>query len=128
MSNRSGRTKVTSDNQSGTRPSPRESAEVHDFTIGGLPFRLRSSQDAETVRSLVEFVDQKIQMAMKATKSGSLQSAAILAALNIAEELIVLKRKAIREIDQIEGRARQLAQDLEHSKTSKGASNPPVNQ
>jgi cell division protein ZapA len=101
--------------------------DAHDFTIGGLPFRLRSSQDDETVKALVQFVDQKIQLAMKATKSGSLQSAAILAALNIAEELIVLKRRALREIDQIETRARQLAQDLDHTKTSKGASTTSVN-
>lgn len=101
--------------------------DAHDFTIGGMPFRLRSSQDEESVKALVSYVDQKIQLAMKATKSGSLQSAAILAALNIAEELMVLKRRALKEIDQIETRARQLAHDLDQTKTSKGASTTPVN-
>lgn len=110
------------------KSSAKAAPDAHDFTIGGLPFRLRSSQDEETVKALVQFVDQKIQLAMKATKSGSLQSAAILAALNIAEELIVLKRRALREIDQIESRARQLAQDLDHTKTSKGAPTTSVNQ
>lgn len=99
---------------------------VFEFNIAGLPYRLRSSQDEETVKDLVQYVDQKIQQAMKATRSGSVQSAAVLAALNIAEELILLKRRALREIEHIEEKALRLAQDIEQSKTSKGISASPV--
>lgn len=101
---------------------------VYDFTIAGLPFRLRSQQDEATVNCLVELVDAKIQQAMKATKSGSLQSASILAALNIAEELVVLKRRAVREIEFIEEKALRLAEDLEQSKNMKGTAAQPVSQ
>jgi cell division protein ZapA len=87
-----------------------------EFTIAGLPYKLRSSHDEETVHELVQFVDQKIQQAITATKSGSFQSAAVLAALNIAEELILLKKRARREIERIEERALKLSQDLENSK------------
>lgn len=89
---------------------------THEFQIAGLPYRLKSSHDDQTVQELVEFVDQKMKQAMAATKSGSFQSAAVLAALNIAEELILLKRRAHRELDLIEERALKLAQDLENSK------------
>lgn len=103
--------------------------DFYEFNIAGLPFRLRSSQDEETVRNLVQFVDQKIQQAVKATKSGSVQSAAVLAALNIAEELILLKKRAIREIEAMEDRALRLAQDLDQTtKTSKGVPEHPVSQ
>ncbi len=101
---------------------------VYDFKIAGLPYRLRSSQDDATVNDLVQYVDQKIQQAMKATRSGSVQSAAVLAALNIAEELIVLKRRALREIEHIEDKALKLAQDIEQSKNTKGISATPVSQ
>lgn len=99
---------------------------VYDFTIAGLPYRLRSSQDDVTVKDLVQYVDDKIQQAMRATRSGSVQSAAVLAALNIAEELILLKRRACKEIDHIEEKALRLAQDIEQSKHSKGTSATPV--
>lgn len=91
---------------------------TYEFQIAGLPYKLRSSHDEQTVSELVQFVDQKIQSAMDATKSGSFQSAAVLAALNIAEELILLKKKARREIEKIEDRALRLSQDLENSKSN----------
>lgn len=97
--------------------------------IAGLPYKLRSSHDEETVNELVEFVDSKIQQAINATKSGAFQSAAVLAALNIAEELILLKKRARKEIERIEDRAMKLSQDLESSKsdrpTDRGSSQTP---
>lgn len=84
-----------------------------DLTIAGLPFRLRSSHDEATVQALVEFVDAKINQAMSYTKSGSFQSAAILAALNIAEELILLKKRAVVELSDLEDRAIRISEDLE---------------
>lgn len=92
---------------------------TYEFTISGMPYRLRSSHDEQTVHELVQYVDQKVNQALAATKSGSFQSAAVLAALNIAEELILLKKRASRELDKIEERALKLAQDLETSKTNR---------
>lgn len=92
---------------------------TYEFQIAGLPYKLRSSHDEETVQDLVQFVDHKIQQAMNVTRSGSLQSAAVLAALNIAEELILLKKRARKEIERIEERALKLSQDLENSKAER---------
>jgi cell division protein ZapA len=89
---------------------------TYELNIAGLPYKLRSSHDEPTVAELVKFVEAKIEQAMLATKSGSFQSAAVLAALNIAEELILLKKRARKEIQKIEERALRLSQDLENSK------------
>lgn len=89
---------------------------LYELSIAGLPFKLKSSHDEQTVQQLVEFVDQKVKEALQATKSGSFQSAAILAALNIAEELILLKKRAIKELDRLEDKAQKLSQNLENSK------------
>ena len=89
---------------------------VFDVKIGGLPLKLKSSQDGATVNELVSYVDQKISEAITITKSGNLQSAALLAALNIAEELILLKRKALKELDQFENRAQRIVSDLHSSR------------
>jgi cell division protein ZapA len=95
---------------------------TYDLNIAGMSFKLRSSHDEQTVKELVEFVDGKTSEAMQALKSGSFQSAAVLAALNIAEELILLKRRARRELEILEDRALKLSQNLENSKTLKGPS------
>lgn len=96
---------------------------TYDFQIAGMPYRLKSQHDEATVNELVKFVDQKMNQAMSATKSGSFQSSAVLAALNIAEELILLKRRAHRELDALEEKALKLAQDLENSKINKQGMN-----
>ena len=93
---------------------------TYELRIAGLPFKLRSSHDEETVEELVRYVDSRVKQALLATKSGSFQSAAVLASLNIAEELILLKRRAQKELDRIESRALQLSQELENSKPLKG--------
>lgn len=92
---------------------------TYEFDIAGLPYRLRSSHDDQTVNELVDFVNSKMRQAMAATKSGSFQSAAVLAALNIAEELILLKKRALSELDELEDRALRMSQDLENFKVNK---------
>ena len=69
--------------------------------------------------ALTEFVNRKVEDALKITKNGSFQNAAVLAALNIAEELILLKRKALKEIESLEDKAQKLSMELEGSKTRK---------
>lgn len=96
---------------------------TYDFQIAGMPYRLKSQHDEATVHELVQFVDQKMNQALAATKSGSFQSSAVLAALNIAEELILLKRRAHRELDALEEKTLKLAQDLENSKVNKQGMN-----
>lgn len=92
---------------------------TYEFQIAGLPYKLKSSHDEKTVQELVDFVDNKVKQALAITKSGSFQSAAVLAALNIAEELILLKRKAHRELNLLEEKTLKLAQDLENSKITR---------
>ncbi len=99
--------------------SARTDKTSYEFKIAGLPYRLKSSHDSKTVEELVQFVNSKMDQAMQATKSGSFQSAAVLAALNIAEELILLKRRALNELDQLEDRAQRISQDLENFKVGK---------
>ena len=82
----------------------------YDFNIAGLPYRLRSSHDEATVQELVSFVDSKLKLAITATKSGSFQSAAVLASL---------KRRALRELDSLEERTLKIAHNLDHSKVQK---------
>lgn len=92
-----------------------------DFLIAGVPYKLRTSHDDATVEQLVQFVNDKMSLALAATKNGSFQNAAVLTALNLAEELILLKRKAHRELERVEDKILKLSVELENSKGPKSA-------
>ncbi|MGZ3775288.1 MAG: cell division protein ZapA [Pseudobdellovibrionaceae bacterium] len=91
---------------------------TYNFLIAGVPYKLKTSHDDATVQELVEFVNNKMNQAMAVTKNGSFQNAAILTAMNVAEELILLKRKAQRELEKLENKALQLSHGLENSKSN----------
>src|ERR1700744_2352854 len=84
-----------------------------EVTIAGIPLRLKSVQDPEVVKKLVSFVDNKVQQALPATKSGSVQNAALLAALNLAEELFELKERALGQLEKVEKKAQVALSQLE---------------
>ncbi|WP_374078820.1 cell division protein ZapA [Bdellovibrio bacteriovorus] len=91
---------------------------TYNFLIAGVPYKLKTSHDDATVEELVSFVNDKMNQAMSITKNGSFQNAAVLTAMNLAEELILLKRKAHRELEKLEEKALQLSLDLENSKSN----------
>lgn len=89
---------------------------TYNFLIAGVPYKLKTSHDDATAQELVEYVNSRMNQALAVTKNGSFQNAAVLVAMNIAEELILLKRKAHRELEKLEEKALQLSHDLENSK------------
>lgn len=94
-----------------------------DFLIAGVPYKLKTSHDDETVQELVQFVDKRMTLALAATKNGSYQNAAVVTAMNLAEELILLKRRANRELSKLEEKTMQLSFDLEPAKSHKALNN-----
>ena len=90
-----------------------------DFKIAGVAYKLKTSHGEHTVNELVDYVNHKVTEALAITKNSSFQNAAVLAAFNIAEEMILLKQRAAAELDKLEARALKLSQDLENSKTNK---------
>lgn len=90
-----------------------------DFKIAGVSYKIKTSHDEKTVEELVALVNSKVSEAMKATKNGSFQNAAVLAALNMAEEMLLLKRRAQAELEKLESKAEKLSADIENSKMNK---------
>ncbi|MCC6277447.1 MAG: cell division protein ZapA [Oligoflexia bacterium] len=91
---------------------------VIEVTIAGVPLKLRTGRDPETVKKLVTLVDKMVQDALPATKTGSVQNAALLAALNLAEEMFELKNQALSQLDKIEKKTQKVLSDLETSGAS----------
>lgn len=88
---------------------------IHTVQIAGVPLKLKSSHDVETVNSLVETVDQKVKETIESHPTVSFQNALMMTALNLAEELELTKKIARRELDTIEQEAQQILSDLELS-------------
>ncbi len=89
------------------------SKSTFEFHIAGVPYRLKTHHDAQTVDQLVGLVHQKMEAALKATRSGSYQNAAILTALQLAEEMLNLKLSAKDQIAEIESQLSELKTKLE---------------
>ncbi len=86
---------------------------LQDIVIAGTRLRVRTSLSDEKVGELVDLVDSKVKSAMKRSNSKSYHKALILAALNIAEELMTLKSQVRNELDTLEDRAREVLTELE---------------
>lgn len=98
-------------------------ASLHEVKIAGVPLRLKSSYDEPTVNELVALVDQKVREALNLTKTGSIQNAAILASLHLAEEVLLLKRKARLELEGLEVKTLKVISELESSRVTTGLNN-----
>lgn len=90
-----------------------------DFKIAGVSYKIKTSHDEQTLQQLVEYVNGKVTEALKATKNSSFQNAAVLASLNIAEEMILLKRRAQAELEKLEQKALKLSQEIENTKANR---------
>ena len=88
---------------------------LYNVEIAGLPLKLRSSHDDATVEELVSLVDDKVDEALKINQGISFQNAILLAALHIAEELILTRRMAQLEIGGLQDQAQQILSDLDAS-------------
>ncbi len=92
---------------------------LYNLSVAGMRLKVRSSHDEDKVNALVDLVNQKVNLALKRSKNKSLQKAIILAALNLAEELVNLKGQARQELDRIEDLAFEVVSDLESARIDK---------
>lgn len=95
-----------------------DNKQSYEVTLAGLPLKLKSSHDDETVQELADLVNQKIDDVLSSNSSVSFQNALILASLHIAEDYILLKRSALQELDKIEKRTEKVLSHFEDSPIS----------
>jgi len=75
--------------------------EVYEVNIADVPLKLLSEHPEQLVKEMVELVNEKIKESLSTQKTPSIQTAAIIAALNIAEDYILLKSKARQRLDRL---------------------------
>ena len=72
---------------------------TYEVDIAGVPLRLKSSHDQETVNEILKMVEE--QMDQKLAKT-SLRNSALLCCLRLAEELYLLREQTKEELDNLE--------------------------
>jgi cell division protein ZapA len=101
------------------RPEEITSSETYEVQVAGMPLRLKSSHDQETVQELIDLVDGKIKEAMSSNSSISFQKALLLASLHVAEDLVFLKRALKVRLDSLETKAKGILSELDSSPVSR---------
>ncbi len=96
-----------------------QAGETYDVQVAGLPLRLKSSHDSETVQELIDFVDAKVKEAMAANPNISFQKALLLATLHVTEDLVFLKRALRGRLDTLETKAKGILSELDSSPLSR---------
>lgn len=86
-----------------------DSGRVVSVEIHGQRYPIRSGLDPEYVARLAAFVDEKLRTAAESTPSGDSLRLAVLAALNIADELFRCRDTTLAR----DGRLAQRAEELE---------------
>jgi cell division protein ZapA len=76
--------------------------------ILGREYRIRGNADEGYVREVARFVDERLREVARSTGGQPADRVAILAAMNIADELFQQRRAATEEISRIERRAEGL--------------------
>ena len=86
---------------------------VVSVDICGQRYPIRSTLDAEYISRLAGYVDEKIRAAGESTSSGDAQRLAVLAALNIADELFRCRESTRAKDGQVAERAEELERLLD---------------
>lgn len=87
-------------------------AQSTTVTIYGQEYTVRGGEDAEYVREVARYVDQRMQEVSRASHQVSSTKVAILAAMNITEELF---RERSGGMSSLEARAAHLVKALEET-------------
>ena len=81
--------------------------------IHGQRYPIKSALDAAYIADLAAYVDEKMRLALKECPSGDTLKVAVLAALNIADELFRMREANRARDSQIAERASELEQLLD---------------
>ncbi len=84
-------------------------------TIAGQPYSIRSDAEEAYVHALARLVDSKIREVQKGAKYAPRDAAAVLAALQLADDLERERRRRADLRDHVRQRTRQLGRLLDRS-------------
>jgi cell division protein ZapA len=94
-----------------TRPNGDESTAVR-VTILDQEYPIRADADAEYIREIAAFLDDRLRTIYQAEPSRPLLKIAILTALNLSDELFTLRRENQELVERFERKVREFTDHL----------------
>ena len=85
-----------------------------EVEIYGQRFSLQGEADEQYFHELAQYVDGQMRMLSENTPSGTPMKLAILTAINIADQLFQQKRRGQAGEAEIERRAQEILENIEH--------------
>ncbi len=83
--------------------------------IFGEDYTIKGDADSEYISQVVQYVDKKMRIVSEGLTNKSHSRVAVLAALNIADELFSERYKSESKSSELERRIGKLCSDLDHS-------------
>jgi len=97
-----------------------ETTKATTVEILGREYRIRGAEDEAYVREVARYVDAKLREVSLGSTQPPSDRVAILAAMNIADELFQLRRAATDEMSTIEKKTQNLISLLDESMSVEG--------
>lgn len=97
-----------------------ENTNATTVEIMGREYRIRGAADEQYVREVARYVDAKLREISQGSSLPASDRVAILAAMNIADELFQLRRAANEEMSTIEKKTQSLISLLDESMSIEG--------
>ncbi len=88
---------------------------TYEVQIGGCSLKLKSSHSSATVDRIVEVAKKQFHSSKQKNPSLPLQKTLTLSCLNMAEELVCLKKNLSQKLDKLESSAQMIASELKSS-------------
>jgi len=86
---------------------------TYNINIGGCSLRLKSQHDSDTLEEIVKVVEQQISKVDNHTLS--MQKSFALCCLNVAEELVFLKRNLKQKLKYLESSTQSICSEMSSS-------------
>ncbi|MCX7959184.1 MAG: cell division protein ZapA [Deltaproteobacteria bacterium] len=86
-----------------------------DITVLGQKIKIATDSDAEHINMVVSFVEKKFEEAKGSIKGINTQSLLIMTLLNVADELIKLRKNKAQELDNVISKMRRILEVIEYN-------------
>ena len=91
---------------------------TYEVQVGDCSLRLKSSHNSATLNEIMQVVERQVRDSKKNNRTLSMQKTLALCCLNVAEELVCLKKDVREQLDHLESFSESIFSELKSSSGS----------
>ncbi len=105
-----------------------ENERLIEIKVLGQTYTVKTDSDEAHMQAVAQYVNEKVEEILKKTKSVSSLNVAILAALNIADDLLKEREKRVALLKEVGTKSRDLVEKIDSSIVGKEAGKTPISE